>query len=97
MVCKHLNPLEDELLAAGVKEIFRGKAWSLNCREWVYFDCFLDRKSIRERIQFDDCVVDYDHLGSHDGQESGFQCARCKDAIIGIHKDCRDKAKTVIV
>ena len=49
MVCEHLRQLEDELIAAGVREKFRGRAWSRNCREWVYFDCYLDRDSIRQR------------------------------------------------
>ena len=52
MVCEHLSQLEAELLAAGVTETFLGTAWSDNCLEWVYFDCLLDRDSIRRRIEF---------------------------------------------
>ena len=46
MVCEHLAALEKELIAAGVPITYRGQAWSDNCREWVYFDCCLDRAAI---------------------------------------------------
>jgi hypothetical protein len=42
MTCEHLLPLEEALLAEGIRETSRGQAWSENCREWVYFDCRLD-------------------------------------------------------
>ena len=42
MLCDHLKPLEAELKQSGIKEAYRGQAWSHNCREWVYFDCHLD-------------------------------------------------------
>ena len=42
MVCEHLYPLEQALLAAGIAETYRGQPWSRNCREWVYFDADLD-------------------------------------------------------
>jgi hypothetical protein len=86
MTCAHLTQLETELQAAGLRETFRGRAWSANCREWVYFDCYLDRPSIRQRIRFADCVIDHEHLGTHDGQEAGFVCAQCQDAIMGVHQ-----------
>lgn len=47
MVCEHLAELERELIAAGVPVTFRGQPWTSNCREWVYFACWLDRESIR--------------------------------------------------
>lgn len=86
MTCKHLRQLEAEILQAGVVETFRGKAWTENCREWVYFDCYFDRKSIRSRIALPECVVDHEHLGTHDGQEAGFVCSECHDGIMGVHK-----------
>jgi hypothetical protein len=67
MLCEHLAPLERELIAARVKETFRGQAWSDNCREWVYFACWLDRGAIRARMTLDPCVQDH----VHDGQEEG--------------------------
>ena len=86
MTCKHLHQLETEIIGAGLRETFRGKAWTENCREWVYFDCYLDRESIRKRIELADCVLDHEHLGTHDGQEAGFVCTQCHDGIMGMHK-----------
>jgi hypothetical protein len=95
MVCSHLRQLEQELTAAGVKETFRGQAWSRNCREWVYFDCFLDRASIRQRMEFAECVKDHEHFGTHDGQEAGFVCEKCQDGIMGVHPSSQPPQKTV--
>ena len=96
MVCEHLRQLEEELIALGIREIFRGKAWTRNCREWVYFDCYLDRASIRGRIAFDPCVADHDLLGCHEGRESGFVCEKCNDAIMGVHENEKSRATTVV-
>jgi hypothetical protein len=85
MVCTHLWILEAELAGAGIRETFRGQAWSSNCREWVYFDYVLDRQSIRARLQFEACVEDHEHLGTHDGQEAGFVCTACHDGVMGVH------------
>jgi hypothetical protein len=86
MVCEHLSALEQQMLSAGLRVTFRGQAWSRNCREWVYFDCLLDRAAIRERIEFASCVKDHEHLGTHDGQEAGFVCEECHDAVMGVHR-----------
>lgn len=86
MTCKHLRQLETEIIQAGIRETFRGKAWTDNCREWIYFDCYLDRKSLRKRMAFADSVLDHEHLGTHDGQEAGFECTQCHDGIMGVHK-----------
>ncbi len=85
MVCEHLRPLEEALIAAGIRETFRGQAWSDNCREWVYFDCVLNLASLRQRIAFAPCVIDHEHRGTHSGQEAGFVCEACHDAIVGNH------------
>jgi hypothetical protein len=85
MVCKHLSQLEQELLDAGFEVTFRGQTWTNNCREWVYFDCYLDRPAIRGRLEFADCVQDHEHRGTHDGQEAGFYCSACHDAVMGAH------------
>lgn len=85
MLCPHLAALERALLAAGIPLTFRGQPWSSNCREWVYFDCWLDRPSLRARLQLDECVIDHEHRGTHDGQEAGFVCSQCWDGIMGRH------------
>jgi len=86
MVCEHLSTLEKQMLSAGLRVTFRGQAWSRNCREWVYFDCLLDRAAIRQTIDLESCVKDHEHLGTHDGQEAGFVCEACHDAIMGVHE-----------
>jgi hypothetical protein len=83
MICEHLQQLERELKNAGIKETFRGQAWSHNCREWAYFDCHLDLHSIRQRIKFAECVIDHENADPHSGTERGLVCAEHYDAIIG--------------
>ena len=87
MMCEHLIELERAVVAAGFSETFRGKAWSDNCREWVYFDCYLPSESIRENFALADCVKDHAHYGTHDGQEAGFVCTIHKDGVMGWHPD----------
>ena len=84
MVCEHLAPLEKALLARKIAVTSRGQAWSKNCHEWVYFDCFLDIQAIRGHVEFPECVTIHSHRGTHDGQELGFVCSRCNDAIMGF-------------
>jgi hypothetical protein len=91
MVCEHLAPLERALLSEGIAVTSRGQAWSDNCREWVYFDCFLDVPSIRTRVEFPEFVTLHSHRGTHDGQERGLVCSRCNDAIMGFFEPIRGK------
>jgi len=86
VVCHPLRPLEDALIARGFKETFRGQAWSEACREWVYFDVWLDLRAIRERLHFEACVQDHEHLGTHDGAEEGFTCSVHHDGVMGVHR-----------
>jgi hypothetical protein len=86
MVCEHLRALEQELLEHGIKETWRGQAWSQNSREWVYFDCYLDLPALRVRFAFAPCVSDHVHLGTFDGQEAGLVCNQCHDGIMGVHR-----------
>jgi len=86
MTCEHLRPLEQAILSGGMRETFRGQAWSNNCREWVYFDCYIDAASVRRHFALAECVKDHAHRGTHDGQERGFVCSTCWDAIIGAYE-----------
>lgn len=86
MACKHLYILENELKNSDILIRFNGQAWTENCRQWIYYDCYFDTISLRKRITFDDCIVDYDYSDIKVGSEEGFFCTECKDAIIGIHK-----------
>jgi hypothetical protein len=90
MTCEHLRDLEQALIAKGYAETFRGKAWSDNVREWVYFRVCLNMPAVRERFNLDPCVVDHVYLGTHDGQEAGFECKEHRDGIMGMHPEhCR--------
>lgn len=73
------------MLAAGIKATFRGQAWSKNCREWVYFECYIDAAGVRQNFVLADCVKEHSHRGTHDGQESGFVCRQCWDGIMGVY------------
>lgn len=86
MTCEHLRPLEQAMLTAGIRETFRGQAWSKNCREWVYFDCFIDTASVRQKFNLPTCVSEHAHRGTHDGQERGLVCSTCWDAIMGAYE-----------
>jgi hypothetical protein len=86
MVCEHLRELEAELMAKGILTTFRGQAWSRNCREWVYFDCFLDLKAIRARLPLAPCVVDHSNDDPKSGVERGLYCSEHHDAVIGLYE-----------
>ena len=70
MTCEHLRALEQAIQAAGLHETFRGQAWSDNCREWVYFDCWIDLDGVRLRHSLPECVRDHVHRGTHDGESA---------------------------
>ena len=86
MICEHLKPLEQAIHARGIKETFRGKPWSMNCREWVYFDCYLDLAAIRQQFPLAQSIQDHVHRGTHDGEERGLVCMTCQDAIVGAYE-----------
>jgi hypothetical protein len=84
-MCPCLKPLDDTLKTRGVKETFRGEAWSEDCREWAYYRVVLAKPAVRVFFQLPDSVIDHEHLGTHDGAESGFVCTLHKDAVMGEH------------
>ena len=86
MLCEHLHPLEEAMIASGLRETYRGQAWSRNCREWVYFDCYIDLEGVRNGFALDACVHDHEHRGTHDGQERGLVCTQCHDGIMGRYE-----------
>jgi hypothetical protein len=91
MTCEHLLSLEEAIIAKGIRETFRGAAWSMNCREWVYFDVFIDTEAVRRSFDLASCVHEHAHRGTHEGQERGFVCASCHDGIMGSY-DCSAKS-----
>jgi hypothetical protein len=84
-MCEHLEALDQALADAGFTKTFRGAAWSMNCREWVYYSCVLDQKVIRQKFALPECVKDHAHRGTHDGQEAGFVCELHHDAVMGYY------------
>jgi hypothetical protein len=86
MICEHLRPLEQAMIADGMRETYRGQPWSNNCREWVYFDCFIDTGAVRAHHALPHCVTDHAHRGTHDGRERGFVCSTCNDGIMGAYE-----------
>lgn len=89
MLCEHLHPLEKEILGAGFEEKARGQLWSDNCREWVYFDVFLDLDALRRRFRLSPIVEDHTNDDPRSGLEHGFTCTLCKDGIMGLHPSQR--------
>ena len=84
-MCEHLIDLDSELKTIGIRETFRGRPWSDNCREWVYYDCLLDLESIRQRFKFSSFIETHINDDIKSGMEAGFVCDLCKDAVIGLH------------
>jgi hypothetical protein len=84
VTCRHLHALEAELIAGGVRETYRGTPWSMNCREWVYFDVVLDVSAIMARLRFPPCVEVHENPDPKSGTERGFVCTECNDAVMGL-------------
>ena len=89
MLCEHVRPLEEALLASGVVVTFRGQAWSAGSREWVYFDVVLDVAAIGRRFQLPACVQLHENTDPRSGLERGFECVTCKDAVMGRFQGAR--------
>lgn len=86
MLCEHLRALENEILAAGLKETYRGQPWSMNCREWIFVDGYLDIDAIAAKQTLPASVRPHAHRGTHDGEERGFVCDLCHDGIMGLYE-----------
>src|SRR4051794_13591110 len=91
MLCEHLQPLEAELKAAGIAETYRGQAWSSNCREWVYFDCYLDTAAIHKRLAMPAFVEQHVNDDPRSGQERALVCSQHHDAIAGLYEPQRGR------
>jgi hypothetical protein len=87
MTCQHLRQLEEAIIASGLWETYRGQAWTTNCREWVYFKCYLDQDKIRQKFDLPPCVIAHANSDAKSGREAGFVCTECHDGIMGVHRD----------
>lgn len=92
-MCEHLKQLDEDLKGKGIKETFRGEAWSHNTREWVYYDCILGLEAIREKYRLPDFVKEYINNDNRSGLEAGFYCEMCKDGVMGHHPSVEGKIK----
>ena len=95
-MCEHLQPLEDYIKAKKIPEIFRGQAWSDNCREWVYFDCVLEPESLKAKFHLPSFVTMHENADEKSGKELGLVCTQCKDAIMGLHPTHSSSTKFII-
>ena len=96
LMCEHLRFLEDYLKAKKIPEIFRGQAWSDNCREWVYFDCVLDTESLKTKFNLPPFVITHENTDERSGTELGLVCTQCQDAIMGLHPKHSSSSKITI-
>jgi hypothetical protein len=71
-MCIHLIDLDNYIKDKGIKEIFRGKAWSKNCNEWVYYDCIIDIEKIKGEIIMDNCITIHEYNDIKIANELGF-------------------------
>lgn len=85
-MCKHLIQLDKALKAQGHLELSRGQSWSKNCREWVYYDCYLDIESLRKEFGFPDFIKHHENDDPKSGTEEGFVCELCNDGIMGLNR-----------
>jgi hypothetical protein len=95
-MCEPLQPLEDYIKAQKIPEIFRGQAWSDNCREWVYFDCVLEPESLKAKFHLPSFVTTHENTDEKSGTELGLVCTHCNDAIMGLHPNHSSSAKLLI-
>ena len=91
-MCEHLKQLDDDLKKKGIKETFRGVAWSHNTREWVYYDCILDLEAIRKKYGLPDFVKVHNN-DNRSGLEAVFYCELCQDGVMGHHPSVEGKIK----
>jgi hypothetical protein len=96
-MCEHLIELDYYIKSKNIKEIFRGKAWSKNCREWVYYDCILNIDKLKEKFNLNNCVEIHEYNDIKVANELGFYCNNCKDAVIGFSQNNKEASKKIIV
>ena len=95
-MCKHLIELDNYIKRKGIKELFRGKAWSDNCNEWAYYDCIIDIEKIKHKIIFDNCVTIHEYYDIKTANELGFFCNNCKDGIMGFGINNKQPEKIIL-
>ena len=97
-MCIHLEELEKYLKQQNIKETFRGKAWDLHCREWIYFDCYLNIEKLRLKFDLPKFIIHHFNDDIRSGLEEGFVCTECNDGIIALNRKFKksDSILTVV-
>jgi hypothetical protein len=96
-MCEHLEMLEQELKRRNIKETYRGQAWSKNCREWVYYDCYFDIEQLRKRFNFPYFIKYHSNDDVKSGLEEGFVCELCNDTIMGLHSKFKSNDNKIMI
>jgi hypothetical protein len=96
-MCEHLIELDNYLKNKSIKELFRGKAWSENCNEWVYYDCILNVNKLRKKFKLNNCVEIHEYDDIKVANELGFFCNNCKDGIMGFNLNNKDTKDKIII
>lgn len=86
MVCQHLEQLAMDIESQEFPEIYRDQQESASGVQWNYFDCYLDRKSIRQKWDFPDFIKDHIDQNMDGTPEEGLMCEKCNCGIIGLQK-----------
>ena len=95
-MCLHLQKVEDYVNAKGLAEVFRGRSWGKNCREWIYFDCILDTEELKRKLELDPCVETHKYSDIKVADELGLFCTVCKDGIMGVNPGSTTANKILI-
>jgi hypothetical protein len=96
-MCEHLVQLEKELKQLKIKETYRGQAWTKNCREWVYYDCYFDIEQLRKRFNFPGFIKHHFNNDNKSGLEEGFVCELCNDAIMGLNSKFKINDNKIVI
>lgn len=86
LTCEHLQPLERELRASGVRIERETRDWDDAWSGfWVYFRARIDPGATRAQFRLPDFVAYHEWDGRVAGNEAGFRCTRCVTGVMGVH------------
>lgn len=94
MICRHLEQLFMDIKSQGISENHDDQNKIEFSHESIWFNCYLDRKSIRKKHNFPDFVTDYVFPETDGMPKEGLICIQCSQAIIGLHKGYLPGSKT---
>ncbi len=83
--CEHLRPVEEAVLAAGVRFGPIMSPWCNDSTTWFMCAATFDEPSLRKRLELPDFVRYSEYDGRVAGADATFACTRCDHAILGLH------------